>query len=50
MKKKKIDFDFIGGQGSLTKEEEKLLSDYFKNKKVAKGQNSKAIAGMPIGV
>lgn len=36
MKTKKIDLDidFIGGQGSLTKIEEKQLSDYFKNKKL----------------
>ncbi len=31
--KNDIDLDFIGGQGSLTKAEEKQLSDYFKSKK-----------------
>jgi hypothetical protein len=35
MKTKKIEFDvdFIGEQTSLTVEEEKALSDYFKQKK-----------------
>jgi hypothetical protein len=28
-----LDIDFIGGQGSLTKLEEKQLSDYFKSRK-----------------
>lgn len=36
MKTKKIelDVDFIGGQGSLTKEEEKALSDFFNQRKL----------------
>ena len=35
MRKKKdfLDVDFIGGLGSLTKEDEQKLSEYFKNKK-----------------
>ncbi|MDR1879467.1 MAG: hypothetical protein LBQ78_00865 [Tannerellaceae bacterium] len=35
MKKKNIelDVDFIGGQEPLTKEEEKLISDFFQSKK-----------------
>lgn len=35
MRKKKdfLDVDFIGGLGSLTKEDELKLSEYFKNKK-----------------
>jgi len=33
MKKKITVPDFIGGQGSLTKEEEAALSSYFSNKK-----------------
>ncbi|WP_396167512.1 hypothetical protein [Flavobacterium sp.] len=33
-KEKLIDFDFLGGQGSLTVEEEKALSVYFNQKKV----------------
>jgi len=35
MKSKNIelDVDFIGGQDVLTAEEEKMLSEYFKNKK-----------------
>ena len=32
-KKKKLEVDFIGGQGALTKSEEDALSVYFKNKK-----------------
>ena len=36
MKTKRIDLDvdFIGGQGSLTKDEEIALNDYFKQKKL----------------
>ncbi len=36
MKQKKIelDVDFIGGQGALTVEEEKSLSDFFKQRKM----------------
>jgi hypothetical protein len=30
-----LDLDFIGGQGSLTKTEEKELSDFFKNRKLS---------------
>jgi len=36
-----LDVDFIGGQGSLTVEEEKALSDFFKQRKL----NSKVISG-----
>jgi hypothetical protein len=32
--KSDLNLDFIGGQGSLTKAEEKQLSDYFKSKKL----------------
>lgn len=32
-KKNELDIDFIGEQTSLTKEEEKTLSEYFKQKK-----------------
>jgi hypothetical protein len=32
-KKDVFEIDFIGEQTSLTKEEEKVLSDYFKQKK-----------------
>ena len=36
MKQRKIelDVDFIGGQGALTVEEEKSLSDFFKQRKM----------------
>lgn len=35
MKKKlELDVDFIGGQDSLTAEEEKALSDFFKKRKL----------------
>jgi hypothetical protein len=30
-----MDLDFIGGQGSLTKIEEKELSDFFKSRKLS---------------
>ena len=33
-KQKELDVDFIGGQGSLTKEEEKAMSVYLKTKKL----------------
>jgi hypothetical protein len=31
--KKELEVDFIGGQGELTKEEEKAISDFIKKKK-----------------
>jgi hypothetical protein len=31
-----LDIDYIGGQGSLTIEEERMLSEYFKSKKLSK--------------
>jgi hypothetical protein len=43
MKTKKIelDVDFIGGQGSLTIDEEKALSEFFKQRKL---QNAKSVS------
>ena len=43
MKTKKIelDVDFIGGQDSLTKAEEKALSDFFSRRKQNKSQVKK---------
>ena len=40
MKTKKIelDVDFIGGQGPLTIEEEKLLSEFFKQSKTTQNK------------
>lgn len=35
-KKAVLDVDFIGGEGALTAEEEKALSAYFQQKKLAK--------------
>ena len=32
-KSKELDVDFIGGQGSMTKEEEKQISEFLKNQK-----------------
>jgi hypothetical protein len=32
-KKKELDVDFIGGQGSLNAEQEKALSNFFKTRK-----------------
>lgn len=37
-KRKELDVDFIGGQGPLTKEEEKAISDFIKSRKTKKGQ------------
>jgi hypothetical protein len=37
-KKDEFEIDFIGEQVSLTKEEEKALSDYFKQKKESLNQ------------
>ena len=34
-KKSELDVDFIGGQSSLTAAEEKALSDFFKQRKIA---------------
>jgi hypothetical protein len=31
---KELDVDFIGGQGSMTKEEEKQISEFLKNQKL----------------
>jgi hypothetical protein len=39
-KKLELDVDFIGGQISLTKEEEKALREYFKNNKAKKTKSS----------
>jgi hypothetical protein len=33
MKKKELEVDFIGGAGQLTKEEEKLISDFINARK-----------------
>jgi len=33
-KKTELDVDFIGGQGSLTVEEEKALDDFFRQRKL----------------
>lgn len=43
MKNKKdfLDVDFMGGLGSLTKEDEKKLSEYFKNKKKTQSKGLK---------
>ena len=47
--KKELEVDSIGGQGALSKEEARALSDYFQNQKQAlkkenlkKGQNTSA--------
>lgn len=44
MKAKKIyfDVDFIGGQGSLTMEEEKALSNFFFERKLTKNKTIKS--------
>lgn len=33
-KSKELDVDFIGGQGPLTKEEERKISEYLKSQKL----------------
>ena len=42
-KENELDVDFIGGEGPLTKEEEKLLNDYLRRQKVNKSKPSKII-------
>jgi hypothetical protein len=37
-KSKELDVDFIGGQGSLTKEEEKQISEFIKSQKVLRAK------------
>ena len=44
MKTKDLEIDFIGGQGSLTKEEEQAISEYLKRKK-EKSKKSKSGKG-----
>jgi hypothetical protein len=39
-KKVELDVDFIGGQTSLTKEEEKVISDFIKKNKTKKIKSS----------
>jgi len=39
-KKVELDVDFIGGQTSLTKEEEKIISDFIKKNKSKKAKRS----------
>ena len=39
-KKVELDVDFIGGQTSLTKEEEKTISEYIKKNKSKKPKKS----------
>lgn len=50
MKQKKIelDVDFIGGQGALTVEEEKLLSDFFKQRKLNSQKPRKTISAKTV--
>ncbi|MBK8442939.1 MAG: hypothetical protein IPL35_05795 [Sphingobacteriales bacterium] len=40
-KREFLDVDYIGGLGSLTKEDEQKLSEYFKNKKKSKSNEIK---------
>ncbi|MBI5856047.1 MAG: hypothetical protein HZB42_00210 [Sphingobacteriales bacterium] len=44
-KSKELDVDFIGGQGPLTKEEEKQISEYIRRQKLlrAKRQHSRKL-------
>lgn len=40
-KKTKLDVDVIGGQGSLTAEEEKAISEFIKQQKLASQKDKK---------
>ena len=40
IKKIELEMDFLGGQGSLTADEERALSEYFKKRKMSSKQNS----------
>lgn len=37
-KSKELDVDFIGGQGSMTTEEEKQISEFLKNQKLLRNK------------
>ena len=39
-KRKELDVDFIGGQGPLTKEEEKLISEFIRKRKSKRTKKS----------
>lgn len=43
-KTKKLDVDFIGGQGPLTKEEEQAISDFIKLRRAKKQSTSKKVS------
>ncbi len=49
MKKNKIelDVDFIGGEGPLTKEDTKAISEYIRNYKVKNTQNRSKLVRKP---
>ena len=40
-KKTELDVDFIGGQGHLTPKEEKAISEFIKQRKLAAQKNKK---------
>jgi hypothetical protein len=50
MKQKKIelDVDFIGGQGALTVEEEKSLSEFFKQRKITSQKTKNRISTQTV--
>jgi hypothetical protein len=43
-KSKELDVDFIGGQGPLTKEEERQISEYLKSQKLLRSKKPKRTA------
>jgi hypothetical protein len=51
-KLKELDVDFIGGQGPLTKTEEKAISEYIKKQKLLKAKkqihDSKTISSKKV--
>jgi hypothetical protein len=43
-KRKELDVDFIGGQGPLTKDEEKAISAFIRLQKTKKNPTSKKVS------
>jgi hypothetical protein len=43
-KSKELDVDFIGGQGPLTKEEERQISEYLKSQNLIRSKKPKRAA------
>ena len=48
-KPSELDVDFIGGEGPLTKDEEKTISDFIRKQKILKNKNKFAKPGLFLG-